>query len=295
MATHESRLVTSLGARHEFRSLWRVTLNQLTISMRYSNKFRMELVGHVLIVLPVVLTAWAFSDGRDSARLESITGLPDQFTFVIIGFVAFTALGVGNMILQDTHVAGGVAYEMITGTLERMFVLPVRRATVVLGIANYYLILFTFHAVTLFIGAWLLFGFNPDISVSGVLISLYALVALLAVNLGIGVIGAAVTMATKDGQIYLLLIHRPAALVSGAYFLVELIPQPFKALAYVNPIAYCVDAFRGALTGEPILMDSLALELVIVTGIVIGVGILAVIIYTRMMTKMDRTGTLSFF
>lgn len=283
------------GVRHELRSVWRVTQNQLIHSMRYSNKFRLELVGHVLIILPIILTAWAFSDGRNSARLESITGLPDQLTFVILGFVAFTALGVGNMIMQDSHVAGGIVYEMITGTLERMFVLPVRRITVVLGIANYYLLLFTFHALTLFAGAWLLFGFNPEFSALGLLLAIYALLCLLALNLSLGIMGAALTLSTKDSQTYLLLIHRPAAIVSGAYFLIELIPQPFKALAYANPIAYAVDAFRGALNDNPLLIDSLAVEFAVLTGIVIAMGVTAAVVYTRMMRKMDREGTLGMF
>ena len=283
------------GFRHEFRSLWRVTQNQLNHSMRYTNKFRLELIGHVFIVLPVVLTAWAFSDGRSSARLESLTGLPDQLTFVILGFVAFSALGVGNMVLQDSHVAGGVWYEMITGTMERMFILPVRRITVILGIANYYVLLFTLHAITLFGGAWIIFGFNPEISLGGLVLAIYALVCLLALNLSIGIMGAALTLATRDAQTYLLLIHRPAAIASGAYFLIEIIPQPFKAFAYANPIAYAVDAFRGALTNNPLLMDSLVLEFAVLTGIVIIAGAAAALVYTRMMRKMDREGTLGMF
>ncbi|MDA1278880.1 MAG: ABC transporter permease [Chloroflexi bacterium] len=283
------------GPGHEIRSLLRVTSNQLNQSMRYTNKFRLELIDHVFIVLPVILTAWAFSDGRDSARLESLTGLPDQLTFVILGFVAFSALGIGNMIMQDSHVAGGVWYEMITGTIERMFVLPIRRVTVILGIANYYLLLFTFHAITLFAGAWLLFGFDPEITMSGVLLGTYALVCLLALNLSIGIMGAALTLATKDAQTYLLVIHRPAAIVSGAYFLIEIIPQPFKSLAYANPIAYAVDAFRGALTDKPLLIDSLAVEFAVLTGIVIATGAAAAAIYIRMMRKMDREGTIGMF
>lgn len=285
----------SQGAWHEFRSMWRVSLNQLIVSSRYQNKFRMEMVGHVLIILPVILTAWAFSDGRSSGRLESLAGLPDHFTFVILGFIAFTALGVGNMILQDTHVSGGIAYEMLTGTLERMFVLPVRRLTVVLGIASYYLLLFLFHAVTLFAGAWLIFGLNPEPSAAGLAWAAYTLLALLAVNLSLGIMGAAITLAFKDEQVYLLAIHRPATILSGAYFLVELMPQPFKVLAYVNPIAYCVDGFRGALTGRPLLMDSLGAEMAMIGAIVVGLGMAATFTYQKLMRRMERTGSLSLF
>ncbi len=285
----------SAGLGHEFRSMMRVSYNQLLHSTRYRNKFRMELIAHVLILLPVILAAWAFSDGRESSRLFELTGLPDQFTFVILGSIAFTALGVGNMMLQDSHVAGGISFEMMTGTLERMFVMPVRRVTVVLGIGNYYLVLFTWQAVTLFIGAWIVFGFDPEITALGLAQSAWAFVVLLVMNMALGVMGAALTMATKDGQMYLLFIHRPAAIVSGAYFLIELMPQPFKALGYANPIAYAIDGFRGALTAEPLLVSSAVGALGVATAWAAGLTLLAVYVYRRMLRRMDAEGNLSFF
>jgi len=33
--------------------------------------------------------------------------------------------------------------------------------------------------------------------------------------------------------------------MSGAYFLLPTVPEPFRTLAWLNPIAYAVDAFRG--------------------------------------------------
>lgn len=273
----------------------RVTRNQLALSLRYKNRFRMELSSHLLILLPIVLAAWAFSDGRGSGRLEELTGLPDQFTFVVLGFVAFTALGVGNMMLQESHAAFAISYEMMNGTLERMFLMPVKRFTIVLGIGNYYVGLFSFQAATLFFGAWIVFGFSPDISEAGILYTIWATLVLLGINVTLGIIGAALTLAFRDNQMYLLVIHRPAALVSGAYFFVELMPQPFKLLTYINPIAHAVDSFRGVLTGSPLLTNSLTISLITTSTYMLGLIVLAVFVYRRLIRRMEREGTLSLF
>ena len=290
-----SAIVPRTGLRHELRVLFRVTLNQLLVETRYRNKFAIDLTAHVLYMLPLALTAWAFSDGRNSARLEELTGLPDQFTFVVLGIVAFTALGTGNFLMQDTHVAGGIAYEMITGTLERLFVTPARRITLVLGISVYYLSIFTFQSVTLFVGAAVIFGFRPEITSSGLAWAAFAFVAMIAVNLALGVIGAALTLAYKDPQLNLLIFHRPMAIVSGAYFLIDLAPQPFRTISLFNPMAYCIDGFRGALTGKTLLMSSLEAEMAVIAAIVVGFGVISTLIYRRMLDRLGATGNISIF
>ena len=281
--------------RHEVWVFLRVAFHQLMLETRYRNKFVIDMVGHLLATLPIILTAWVFTDGRASARLQELTGLPDQFTFIILGLIAFTALGVGNMVILDTHVAGGVSSEMVTGTLERLFTVPVHRLTLVLGISMYYLILFTYQAITLFVGAAIVFGFDPALSAAGLAWAACTLVALLTLNLFFGIIGASLIMAFKDDSVYTLLLHRPMAMASGAYFLIELIPQPFKALAYVNPLAYAIDVFRGALTGKTLLLSSFGSEVALLGGMVVAVGIASILIFRRMMVRLARTGQLALF
>ena len=283
------------GLRDEVRILLRVARHQLNVQTRYRNKFIIDLVGHLMATLPIILTAWAFSDGRASARLAELSGLPDQFTFILLGLIAFTALGVGNMVMLDTHVAGGVASEMQTGTLERLFTTPVRRLTLVLGISLYYLLLFTYHSITLFAGAALIFGFEPALTAEGLMWGALSLLLLLLLNLFLGIVGAGLIMAFKDRTVFTLIIQRPMAMISGAYFLVDLIPHPFKLLAYVNPLAYAIDAFRGALTGSPLLVSSLALEMIIVAGLVAVSGAASLVLFRRMMVRLERTGALALF
>ena len=283
------------GARQECRALFLATLHQLLVESRYRVKFVIDLLGHLLATLPIILTAWAFSDGRASERLAGLTGLPDQFTFMMLGLIAFTALGIGNMVLLETHVAGGLATEMATGTLERLFTMPVHRLSLVLGIGLYYLVLFCYQSLTLFAGAALLVGFEPAVTAVGLLQAALALFMLLALNLFLGIAAAGLVMAFKDHTVSVLLFHRPMAMLSGAYFLVELIPNPFKWLAWANPVAWAIDLFRGTLTGTTLLAPSVEAGMAIVAAMVAGVGLVSVLLFRRMMVRLERTGSLALF
>jgi ABC-2 type transport system permease protein len=196
--------------------------------------------------------------------------------------------------MQDTHVAGGIAYEMVTSTLRRLFITPARRITLVLGISAYYLSIFTFQSVTLFVGAALIFGFRPDITPGGLAWAAFAFAAMIAVNLALGVVGAALTLAYKDPH-NLLIVHHPMAIVSGAYFLIELAPQPFRTISLVNPMAYYIDGFRGSLTGKTLLISSLEAEMAVIAGIVIGFGVISALIYRRMLDRLGSIGDISIF
>ncbi len=86
--------------------------------------------------------------------------------------------------------------------------------------------------------------------------------------------------------LYKLLLYRPMAIVSGAYFVIELIPQPFKALAYLNPLAYAIDSFRGALTGTTLLLDSLEEQMALLAAMILVIGALSFLIFRKMVKRL---------
>jgi hypothetical protein len=60
-------------------------------------------------------------------------------------------------------------------------------------------------------------------------------------------------------------------------------------------MAYGIDGFRGALTGKTLLMSSLEAEMAVIAGIVIGFGVIAALIYRRMLDHLGDTGSISVF
>ena len=63
----------------------------------------------------------------------------------------------------------------------------------------------------------------------------------------------------------------------------------------MNPVAYAIDLFRGTLTGTTLLAPSVETGMAIVAGMVAGVGLLSVLLFRRMMVRLERTGSLALF
>jgi len=55
---------------------------------------------------------------------------------------------------------------------------------------------------------------------------------------GFGVLAAGVMLAWRDESLVMIVINRPMLLLSGAYLLLPTVPEPFRTLAWLNPIAY---------------------------------------------------------
>jgi ABC-2 type transport system permease protein len=92
----------------------------------------------------------------------------------------------------------------------------------------------------------------------------------------------------------MILIHRPMLLMSGAYFPLPTVPEPFRTLAWLNPIAYAVDAFRGALTGATVLLP-LGQEIVVLGVAAVLALVAGVYLFERLMTGWLRSGSLGAY
>lgn len=290
----------SIGTRpgrwsHELQAGLAVARRTALVELRYRNKFAMDLIGHLIGLAPIVLTAWALSGGRHSNRLTELAGLPDPFTFVLLGFVAFSSIGLGSILMLYTGAWSNVGWEQTNGVFERNMLAPVRRGTILFGISGYFTTLFAYHAVTLFLFGWLIFGLQPEVTWTGLGLGIVALLCLLVTSCSLGVIGASLTLGFKEEELYLLIVSRPMTVLSGAYFLIELVPQPFRALAMVNPLAYAIDAFRGALTGHPLLVPNNGVAIGAAIAVAAGMSILAIPVHRRMTHRMVQKGTLGLF
>ena len=85
-----------------------------------------------------------------------------------------------------------------------------------------------------------------------------------------------------------------ADLLSGAYFLIPTIPEPFRTLARFNPIAYAVDAFRGSLSGVTILLP-LDVEIAILAVTSVAITAAGFWLFDRLMAHWLRTGALGAY
>jgi ABC-2 type transport system permease protein len=268
-----------------------VARRELQAEMRQRNKFVLDLIGHLLGLMPVVMTAWAAAGGGVT---RAGPGGVSWLTFVVLGYVAFAAFGVASPVISFTGMAFALLDEQQTGTLERNLLAPAPRLLVVLGSGVYYTALFHFHAVSLLVIAFLFLPLDVSWTASALLSTALVSVLIVLLSVGFGVLSAGVMLAWRDEALVMILINRPMLLMSGAYFMLPTVPEPFRTVAWLNPIAYAVDAFRGSLTGATVLLP-LGQELALLAVATAGVLVAGFYLFERLMAGWLRSGSLGTY
>ena len=283
-----------LGARELAIATLVIARNELVLQTRYRTKFLLDLFSPALALAPIVLTAYFLTAGRESSYLARAVQVPDHFTFILLGYMAFAALGVGNPIMHYTGSAWAVRMRQETGTLERNLLSPAPREALVLGTGLYYAVLYLFHLGCVLIASLLFFEIQLETTPAGIAVAVALVFAMSLMSILLGFLMSSVSLLMRDGSVALLVIHRPFLLLTGAYFLVELLPQPFRFLAIINPLAYAIDAFRGSLSSSTLLLP-LPIECTIVAGSTVLIGIVGVWTYRRVLNRQLRRGDLGLY
>ncbi len=271
------------------RLLWHIAAKELRLQASYRNKFLSDVSSHILGIAPILLITLALSGAEAGSELTELNR--SQLLFVILGFTAFMAFGFGTPIMLYTGMAWAMTEEVHTGTIERNFLAPVPRTVVVLGHGAYYAALYAFHSVSLLMLAVVLLGGSMTITAESIAVSALTVIGLVALSLGVGLASAGLYLLVRDGSFFLLVVHRPVLILSGAIFLIDLLPRPLQILARLNPVTYGIDAFRGALGGRDTLAP-LWTEVGIVYLSAVAAFVVGAWIFRRVIARQLRTGEL---
>jgi ABC-2 type transport system permease protein len=275
------------GLRHHGMAAVAVALKELQVQARYRNKFLSDVLSHFLGIAPILLITFAMSGS--SVNGSAVTDLTrNQVLFVLLGYTAFVAFGFGTPIMLYTGMAWGITQDVQSGTIERNFLAPVPRTLIVLGLGFYYMVLYAFHAITLIVLAALFLSGSMTLSGTALQVATADVLALLALSVGLGLASAGVYLLVKDGSFFLLVVHRPFMILSGAVFFIDLLPTPLKILAYANPVTYGVDAFRGALGGRDTILPMWGEVGIVFAGAAVAATLGAWIFWTVLRRQLAR-------
>jgi ABC-2 type transport system permease protein len=225
---------------------------------------------------------------RDKARIVTALIQPAVWLFIVgrglgatfqgpvpgLDYVAFMFPGVIGMTILFTSVfsAVSIVWDREFGFLKEVLVAPVSRTAIVVGKA------LSGSTVAVFQGTLVLL-LAPAAGVPLTLPSfLSALGVMLLVSFALssaGILVAARMESMQGFQLVMNFVVMPMYFLSGAIFPLSGLPAWMKALARVNPLAYGVDALKGALLGVhefPLLTDVavlLAVAVLLISGAVL--------------------------
>jgi ABC-2 type transport system permease protein len=226
--------------------------------------------------------------GNDPAAIAAFaerSGVSDVAGFVFVGFSMYMWL---STLLWGPGTA--LRQEQMRGTLESVFLTPTSRLVVLFGppLAHLYstFLMFAVMAVALRV----LFGIElaPDaiartlVVIAVAIPAMYAIAALFsAAVLRYGEIGPAVQF-----------VRGILVLLAGVTYPIVMLPGWAQSVAAVLPSTYVVSDIRAVLLAR-VGLDAVAGHLLIVVGLTVAIGAIAIVSYRLIELDARRTGMLS--
>ena len=239
--------------------------------------FRRPQLMAPIVVFPTLLLA-VQTGGAGSA--VDLPGFPP-----VQGFLQFMLAGAMMQSLMLAGNSGGIALavDIEMGFTDRLFAAPIPRFTIVLGRLAGTAALGLFSALW-FLAIGLIFGAEIHSGVAGALI---AVVLVTATAMAVGGIGAAIALRTGSASVVQGLF--PLVLVvlflSSAFFPLDLMIQPAKAIAEYNPFSFIAEGVRN-----PIVADVDATDLLEALLAIAGVVVLGLVLSARALRHRLRVG-----
>jgi ABC-2 type transport system permease protein len=255
------------------------------IATSYKFNFTFQLTSGFLFVATFYFIAKLVGTGAASEALRQYN--TDYFSFVLIG--------VATQGFLDAGLAGFTSRlrtAMTEGTLEIMFACPIRPAWVLVMPCLWSFVYESLGATLIILFGVVVFG--ADLTRANLPAAL--LVALLTITSYsvFGLLSASIIMLVKRGDPINWAVAHLTALVAGAYFPIELLPNWLEWLAQLLPMTHSYRALRLTLLTGGSLPD-VARELAILAGIS-AVGLpLAFAACNAAITRAKRAGSLGTF
>jgi len=170
---------------------------------------------------------------------------------VEMSYAAFVVPGllVTNSMILGQRACFSVWMDKVTGQLEVLFALPLRRATLVAsGAAKAIFDVVLVNSALMLISVPLLAGqvtwsLRAVLQVWGVSVLSATAWALLSIG------ASAIIERSESFNLFINLLITPLMFTSSVYYPLAAIPDWIRPLAYVNPLTYAVNLLRGLLSG----------------------------------------------
>lgn len=245
--------------RTSFNVFSAVLKARLLIISRYKGSLLMELfMPIVFAALPILLGISIANAGTPvGENWETSTGTQDFKGYMLIGACTFTVV-----MLMTWLVGFWVRREMVTGTLESVWITPAKKYLVIAGVTGYALIrAFVAFIISFLLGS-LIFGINPFqgnmlVAVAFILVGLLPL-------WGISFLFGALILKIKEANSVINLLQWLLAFFMGVYFPVTALPSFLQFIAKSFPPTWMTNGVRAALLNIGYFFETWYMDLAVI-------------------------------
>jgi ABC transporter DrrB family efflux protein len=247
--------------------------------------YRVRTVFSLFSLFAIVVPVYFIAHAVQPIMAESISTQGGQyFGFLIVG-LATQRLMSTTLTALPQNISAGIR----TGTLEALFITPVRLPTLLAGMISYRTLWSFIEALLLlvvgvFLGAQLIPERIPA-ALGIVLVIAFAYAAF-------GLLGAAAQLAFRTMGPFATLVGMSSVLLGGVYYPTEVIPSWLQNLSAVIPLTYGLRALRRTLL-EGLSVSQVAGDLAILTSFAIGLLVVSGIVFHRAFQYARKSGSLA--
>jgi ABC-2 type transport system permease protein len=239
--------------------------------------FRRPQLMAPILVFPTLLLAVQTGGAAAALHLPGFPHVDSFLQFMLAGAMMQSVLLAGN--------SGGIALavDIEMGFTDRLFAAPISRYAIVLGR------LMGTAALGAFAGVWflvigLIFGAPVEDGLPGALV---ALVLVVLTAMAMGGIGSAIALRTGTASVVQGLFPFVFVILflSSAFFPQELMVEPAKTIAKVNPLSFIAEGVR-----KPIIGGESTGEIAAALASIAAIGLLAFLLARGALRHRLRTG-----
>jgi ABC-2 type transport system permease protein len=244
-------------------------------SYRFAAVFQLAAVAGVIIGI-------AFAGDLIVQKSSIFSGSKNYASFALGGLAFTDALFSGL-----TGPSGAVRAAQTEGTLEPVFLTPIRAWQFVVG-SSAFQVLLAFVRTGLFIVAAVVFlGYWHN---ANVLAAVLVFIPAFLTFLGLGLLASAFTVVVKQGEPVVAAYLAVSGLLGGTLFPVRLLPSWMQAISQLLPLTHALNGLRLALTGHGVLAITSSFGwLAALALLLVPIGLLAV---TKATQRARREGSL---
>lgn len=257
------------------------TKMRLLNASRYPGMLIMDVITPIVIASLPILMGRATA-GENAARIfAENTGTVNYVGYMMVGGATFMIVSTAFW-----HIAFWMRWEMETGTIEALYMVPVNRIWIAAGVALYSLIRsFGSGVVAYFIGSFIL-GANPF---QGEMLLALAFILVGIIPLyGLTLLFGAVVLKLKEANALIQLMQWVVSFLMGVFFPLAVLPPLARYLAMLFPPTWMTNGVRAALFGIEYLFGEWYLDLAVLGVFVVITPLIGAWVFAKVEGNIRR-------
>jgi ABC-2 type transport system permease protein len=251
------------------------TQDQQTINLELFYKEVDPMIG--LLIKPIIETVGYEFLGVSPPLNVELKGTESEIKNPAVNFY-FPGIAVFGLMILVSTAAEIIAGDRERGFLSRMFTTPARPWDFILGYALPFIPVLIVSTL-IYLGVGMALGLTV-VGNLGHAFLIFFLIGLCSIGIGM-IVGSLVKSESQAGVSWLFVV--PIAMISGAWFTVELMPRALKNIAGALPFIHAIDASRAVINGSSFSAIVLDLYWVIGWAVVLFAG--GILLFRRTMVS----------